>query len=106
MYISYLEKFLNNETIVLKYYCKEGTVCDDILLNFIHKIEINPISKAIKTNSKIIILMSKLIQYISSIKKPFLIILHSFDDMQTENMQLVIKFLQSIIKSNNIKIFC
>ena len=38
-YINYISEFLSNDVIKLEYYCKESTVCDDILLAFSEIIE-------------------------------------------------------------------
>ena len=38
-FVNYVTEFLNDEVIKLEYYCKEATVCDDILLAFIDTVE-------------------------------------------------------------------
>lgn len=103
-FINYVCEFLNQDVIKLEYYCKEATVCDDILLNFSEIIDSHSISKAINLNAKITTLSIKFLQQISSIKKPFLIILHSFDDVQEENCGLIKDLLSNIAKENNVKI--
>lgn len=102
-FINYVSNFLSDDVIILEYYCKAATVCDDILLSFIDTIENNALSKVVNINAKVTTLVVKLQQYISSIKKPFLIILHSYDDIEVENRQFVIDFLQNIIQNSNIK---
>lgn len=102
-FINYVSNFLSDDVIILEYYCKAATVCDDILLSFIDTIESNALSKVVNINAKVTTLVVKLQQYISSIKKPFLIILHSYDDIEVENRQFVIDFLQNIIQNSNIK---
>ena len=52
-FINYLQEFLNDDVIVLEYFCKEATVCDDILLEFTRILEANAISKAVNINAKI-----------------------------------------------------
>ena len=37
--INYVCDFLSKDVIRLEYYCKQATVCDDILLSFIDKLE-------------------------------------------------------------------
>ena len=103
-FINYLCEFLNKDLIKLEYYCKEATVSDDILLAFNDIIEQNSLSKVVNLNAKITTLGVKFSQQISSIKKPFLIILHSFDDVLEENMQLISKTLESVAKEQNVKI--
>lgn len=103
-FINYVSEFLSNDVIKLEYYCKNATVCDDILLAFSNIIDNLSISKAISLNAKITTLGVKFQQQISSIKKPFLIILHSFDDILEGNRQLVAEVFSKILKEENIKI--
>ena len=103
-FINYICEFLHNDVIKLEYYCKEATVCDDILLAFSEIIDNLSISKAINLNTKITTLNVKLQQQISSIKKPFLLVLHSFDDIQDSNIDLVKEVISTIAAENNIKI--
>ena len=103
-FINYAADFLSNDVIKLEYYCKSSTVCDDILLSFIDTIEKNAISKAVNLNTKITTLAVKFQQYVSSIKKPFIIILHSFDDIQEGNTNLITNCLEHIISGSNVKI--
>ena len=46
----------------------------------------------------------KFAQQISSIKKPFVIILHSYDDVQDENKELIAKTFESILQEENVKL--
>ena len=103
-FINYTIDFINKEVIKLKYICKPSTVCDDILLSFIEIVEQHSLSKAVNHNAKITTLAVKLEQYISSIKKPFVIILESYDDIEEKNKKLVEDFLHNIIKEENVKI--
>lgn len=103
-FLSYVQEFLNDDVILLEYFCKEGTVGDDILLDFTRKIEENSISKAVNINTKITTMDVKFKQMISSIKKPFVIILHSYDDISQENRELVGKLLEAVIQEANVKL--
>ena len=103
-FINYVADFLQKDVIKLEYYCKESTVCDDILLYFIDIIEKTALSKAVNLNTKITTLAVKFQTYISSIKKPFVIILHSYDDILEKNVNLVSQNLQNALKNDNIKI--
>lgn len=103
-FINYISEFLNKDVIKLEYYCKASTVCDDILLSFIDKIEKTALSKAVNLNTKVTTLAVKFQQYVSSIKKPFFIILHSYDDVLPENVKLINDCLKNSIKDSNIKI--
>lgn len=103
-FINYITEFLSKDVIKLEYYCKNATVCDDILLAFSDIIDNLSISKAINLNAKITTLNVKFQQQISSIKKPFLIILHSLDDILEENKALVSECFSKILKEENVKI--
>lgn len=103
-FINYICEFLNNDVIKLEYYCKQSTVCDDIMLAFNEIIDNNALSKAVNINAKITTLNVKFQQYLSSIKKPFLIVIHSFDDVQEENIGYILEVLKSIIKLDNVKV--
>lgn len=102
--IDYSTDYLHKDVVVLEYFCRSSTVCDDILLDFIDKIEKNSMSKAVIQTAKITTLNVKFQQYISAIKKPFMIILHSFDDVETENMKLITDCMSAVIKSPNVKL--
>ncbi len=103
-FINYITDFLHKDVIKLEYYCKASTVCDDILLSFIDTIERNTISNAIKHTAKITTLAVKFQQYVSSIKKPFIIVLHSYDDVSEDNRNLISNCLSEVLKNSNIKL--
>lgn len=103
-FINYLTEFIDKEVIILEYYCKAATVCDDILLHFNDIIDNNSISKAVNLNVKITTLGNRFLQNIESIKKPFLIILHSFDDVEEENLELIKETFSNIAKEENVKL--
>ncbi len=103
-FINYVNEFISSDVIKLEYYCKPATVCDDILLAFTEVIEANALSKAININAKITTLAVKLRQQISSIKKPFLIVLHTFDDASEDNMKLTADILADLLKEENVKL--
>ncbi|MBR6126984.1 hypothetical protein IKQ21_04790, partial [bacterium] len=102
--INYATEYIDKNVIKLEYYCKASTVSDDILLNFIEKIEKNNLAKAVNLSVKISTLAVKFQQYLSAIKKPFLIILHSFDDIAEENLKLVQDCMRESLKNPNVKI--
>lgn len=103
-FIDYVCEFLSRDVIKLEYYCKEATVCDDILLAFSETIDNLSISKAINLNAKITTLGVKFQQQISSIKKPFLIILHSLDNITSDNIGLVAEAMAAVTKESNVKL--
>ena len=102
-FINYVCEYLDKDVIKLEYYCKSSTVCDDVLLSFINTIEKNSMSKVVNLNAKITTLQVKLNQYISAIKKPFIIIIHSFDDIAEENRKHIVDFFEQTLQFENIK---
>ena len=52
-FINYILEYLSDDVIKLEYYCKQATVCDDILLAFTDQIDQQSISKAINLKTKI-----------------------------------------------------
>ncbi len=104
-FINYVTEFLSKDVIVLEYYCKPSTVCDDILLSFIDVIEKNSLAKAVSHTAKVTTLAVKFQQYVSSIKKPFVLILHAYDDITKENISLVSDCMTSLLQKNdNVKL--
>lgn len=101
-FINYVSDFLDKDVVKLEYYCKAATVCDDILLSFINEIE--KFQTPILTSVKIATLSMKTVQYLNSIKKPFVIILHSFDDILETNKSFILDFLNQIKNFSNLKI--
>lgn len=103
-FLNYICEYINEDVIKLEYYCKEATVCDDIFLVFTEFVNNLPEAKVINFNSKIATLGVKFRQQISGIKKPFLIVIHSFDDISEDNIQSVRETLSLIAKEKNIKL--
>lgn len=102
--IDYICDYLSTDVIKLEYYCKQSTVCDDILLRFIDIIEKSTSSNSQNINYRITTLAVKFQRHIESIQKPFIIVLHSFDDVLDENIQLIVKCLEDTLKHNNVKL--
>ncbi len=106
-FINYISEFLSNDVIKLEYFCKPSTVCDDILLSFTAILEDVIGQKNINinaSNAKITTLSVKFEQLVSSVKKPIIIILHSYDDILEENYPLVVSCFEKITDFENIKI--
>lgn len=103
-FINYVTSFLQKDVLKLEYYCKESTVCDDILLSFIDTTEKTAQSKAVNLNAKITTLAVKFQTQLASLKKPVIIILHSYDDISDENKSLVVDCFSNVLKNDNIKL--
>lgn len=102
-FINYISEFADTDVIKLEYYCRTSTVSDDILLNFIDKIEQSAM-KGSTINIKIMTLDVKFQQYISTIKSPFLIILHSIDYILPENAAHIRECLEKVVRNSNVKV--
>ena len=103
-FINYLTNFINKDVIVLEYFCKAATVCDDILLCFNDIIDSYSESKTTSLNAKITTLNVRFQNNIISNPKAFLIILHSFDDVEDENSWLIKETFSNILKNDNVKL--
>jgi len=103
-YINYISEFLSKDTVKLEYFCKPSTVCDDILLSFTDTLETVTGQKNININAKITTLSVKFEQVLSTVKKPIIIILHSYDDIMQSNYNLVSSCFEKIAELENIKI--
>ena len=104
-FINYICDFASSDVVKLEYYCKEATVCDDILLSFSEVIENLSVMDTIEINSKITTLNKKLRQQISKINKPIIIVIHSLDDVLEENLDLIKDFFAEVIQDEeNVKL--
>lgn len=103
--IDYSRNFLSDETIVLKYNCFETTMLDDIFLSFFEdfkKLETQKIITQPKIKSENF--NQKIHSYFSTIEKPILIIINSFEALQDENRQEIINFIIHLKTFQKIKI--
>ena len=103
-FVNYIQTLMDKDVVKLEYYCKASTVCDDILLAFIGIIEKETFAKTNLVNAKITTLSVKILQYVSTIKKKFAIVLHSLDDVKQDNLQLIIDVLEQLSQLDNVKI--
>ena len=102
--INYSTNFLSNETIVLKYNCFETTILDDIFLTFFEefkKLETQKIINTPKIKSENF--NQKIHSYFSTIEKPILIVLDSFEALTEENKKEVVDFILHLVKFQKVK---
>ncbi len=102
--INYSTNFLSNETIVLKYNCFETTILDDIFLTFFEefkKLETQKIINSPKIKSENF--NQKIHSYFSTIEKPILIVLDSFEALTEENKKEVVDFILHLVKYQKVK---
>ena len=103
--VNYSLNFLSKESLVLWYNCFETTILDDILLVFFNefkKLQTQGLIEPLKT--KIDNFTAKINAYFSSIEKPIIIVLNSFDSIQKENVQEIVDFINHILSFEKIKI--
>lgn len=102
--INYSLNFLSDETIVLKHNCFETTILDDIFLTFFEefkkleaqKVIVQPKIKSENFNQKIH-------SYFSTIEKPILIVLDSFESLVDENRIEIINFILHLTSFQKVK---
>lgn len=102
--INYSTNFLSEETIILKYNCFETTILDDIFLTFFEefkKLEAQKIINPPKVKSENF--NQKIHSYFSTIEKPILIILDSFEALTEENRKEIIDFILHLITFQKVK---
>ena len=103
-FVNYVCEYLSKDVLKLEYFCKESTVCDDILLSFTNELESSTGIKTYNLNAKITTLTVKFQQLINSTKRPMLIILHTLDNIKDDTLQLIIDIFSKILNEQNVKI--
>jgi len=103
--VDYSFSFLSQDAIVLNYNCFESTVLDDILLFFFSEFKKLALQKIIsEPKSKSENFTQKINSYFTSIEKPFLIVLDSFESILKENRQEILDFIFHLASFSKIKI--
>lgn len=103
--VNYSLNFLSKESLVLWYNCFETTILDDILLVFFNefrKLQTQGILAPLKTKTENF--TAKINAYFTSIEKPIIIILNSFDSIQKENVAEIVDFINHVIGFEKIKV--
>ena len=103
--VNYSLNFLSKEAIVLWYNCFETTILDDILLCFFNefkKLQTQGIISGLKVKTENF--TAKINAYFTSIEKPFVIVLNSYDSIQKENLQEIVDFVNHVIGFEKVKI--
>lgn len=102
--INYSFNFLSEETIILKYNCFETTILDDIFLTFFEefkKLEAQKIINTPKVKSENF--NQKIHSYFSTIEKPILIVLDSFEALTEENKKEIVDFILHLTTFKKVK---
>lgn len=102
--INYSTNFLSEDTIILKHNCFETTILDDIFLTFFEEFKKLEAQKVINTPKvKSENFNQKIHSYFSTIEKPILIILDSFEALTDENKKDVIDFILHLTTFQKVK---
>lgn len=102
--VNYSRNFLSEETIVLKHNCFETTILDDIFLTFFEefrKLETQKIINTPKIKSENF--NQKIHSYFSTIEKPILIVLDSFEALTDENKKEIVDFILHLTTFQKVK---
>lgn len=102
--INYSLNFLSQDTVVLKHNCFETTILDDIFLTFFEEFKKLEAQKIIvRPNIKSENFNQKIHSYFSTIEKPILIVLDSFEALTEENRKEIIDFLLHLTSFHKVK---
>lgn len=103
--VGFTTNFLNNDVIILPYTCLETTILDDMLLSFFETFRSYIMLGAI-TPPKIKVenFNQKINSYFTSVTKPILIVIDSYEAIVKENKTDVVNFLKHLLKFPNVKI--
>ncbi len=102
--VNYSTNFLSDDAIVLKHNCFETTILDDIFLTFFEefkKLETQKIITPPKIKSENF--NQKIHSYFSTIEKPILIILDSFESLTDENRTEIVNFILHLVSFQKVK---
>ena len=103
--LNYITSYLKADVIFIRYMCLETTILDDMLLSFFEDFKNYAIQgKIVLPKSKVDNFTQKINSYFNAVKKPILIVLHSFQAILKENKKEILNFLEHLEKFENIKI--
>lgn len=103
--VEYSFSFLSPDVITLKYNCFDSTILDDILLFFFSEFKKLSLQKVIsEPKAKTENFNQKINSYFSTIEKPFLIVLDSFESILKENRQEILDFIFHLSSFSKVKI--
>lgn len=103
--LNYSFNFLSSEALILRCNCFESTILDDILLTFFEefkKLHSQKIINPPKTKTENF--TQKINSYFSTIDKPFIIVIDSFEAVLNSNKQEILDFLFHLATFEKIKI--
>ena len=97
--------FLSQDVVHLHYTCLETTILDDMLLNFFDAFRgYTMVGMISQPKIKVENFNQRINAYFSTITKPILIVIDSFECLVKENKTDIVNFLKHLLKFPNVKI--
>ena len=103
--LGYVNSYLNENVVLIKYMCLETTILDDMLLSFFETFRNYAIKGTITLpKAKVDNFTQKINSYFNAVKNPVLVVLHSFQTILKENRKDILSFIEHLEKFDNVKI--
>ncbi len=103
--LGFVNSYLNENVVLIKYMCLETTILDDMLLSFFETFRNYAIKGIISLpKAKVDNFTQKINSYFNSVKNPVVVVLHSFQTILKENKKDILSFIEHLEKFDNVKI--
>ena len=97
--LGYVNSYLNENVVLIKYMCLETTILDDMLLSFFETFRNYAIKGTITLpKAKVDNFTQKINSYFNAVKNPVLVVLHSFQTILKENRKDILNFIEHLEK--------
>ncbi len=103
--LGYINSYLKQNVVLIKYMCLETTILDDMLLSFFETFRNYAIKGTITLpKAKVDNFTQKINTYFKAVNNPIVVVLHSFQAILKENKKDIMSFIEHLEKFDNIKI--
>lgn len=103
--VNFTSMFLNQDVVHLHYTCLETTILDDMLLTFFDTFRsYTMIGLISQPKIKVENFNQRINAYFTTITKPILVVIDSFEALVKENKTDVVNFLKHLLKFQNVKV--
>ena len=103
--VNFTSMLLSQDVVLLHYTCLETTILDDMLLNFFDAFRgYTMVGMISQPKIKVENFNQRINAYFSTITKPILIVIDSFECLVKENKTDIVNFLKHLLKFPNVKI--
>lgn len=103
--VNFISEFLNQDVIHLHYTCLETTILDDMLLCFFNYFRsYTMLGMITPPKIKVENFNQKINAYFTTVTKPILIVIDSFEALVKENKTEIVNFIKHLLKFQNVKI--